>query len=118
MPDITKNMLDQTIQDRCSNGTPHDTRSLSLFSCISQIDFYKYDDGFCWKSGGDGDNGEYLMYILDDMFELFDKRLIELPNFIRNRTPVVKKTTCSKCGITYVCAEYDDPCPKCFPEKR
>jgi hypothetical protein len=29
-------------------------------------------DYFCWKTGGDGDNGETLMYQMDAFFELFD----------------------------------------------
>ena len=29
---------------------------------------------FCFKSGGDGDNGEHLMYLLDIHFEQIDKK--------------------------------------------
>lgn len=35
-------------------------------------DFNDYDDHFCWKKGGDGDNWETLMYQMDAFFELMD----------------------------------------------
>jgi len=42
--------------ERWEQGVPQDT-----------------DDHFCWKSGGDGDNGEQLMYQLDVLFERQDR---------------------------------------------
>lgn len=36
-------------------------------------DFYDLQDYFQWKKGGDGDNGEMLMYELDTFFEQKDK---------------------------------------------
>ncbi len=43
---------------------------------LIEHDLYDCDDHFCWKTGGDGDNGEILMYQLDAYFEtkeLFDE---------------------------------------------
>jgi hypothetical protein len=40
---------------------------------IAEYDFKFCDDCFCWKIGGDGDNGESLMYELDEYFAARDK---------------------------------------------
>ncbi len=46
--------------------------SVALFKQIDQLDFEVNNDYFGWKSGGDGDNGEVLMYLLDMIFEAED----------------------------------------------
>ncbi len=61
-----------TITERWEQGIPHDPRSIALYKALAQIDFEQCDDYFCWKSGGDGDNGETLMYQLDVYFERLD----------------------------------------------
>ena len=33
------------------------------------MDFEHFDDSFCFKFGGDADNGECLAYILDALIE-------------------------------------------------
>jgi len=38
-----------------------------------EYDFKFNNDYFCWKIGGDGDNGEELMYELDEYFAAKDK---------------------------------------------
>ena len=38
------------------------------------MDWFYGDDYFCWKKGGDGDNGETLMFELDIYFEEQDKK--------------------------------------------
>lgn len=55
--------------DRWALGIPHNHRSMALFQSIAKIDFEEFGDSFGFKSGGDGDNGETLMYILDVHFE-------------------------------------------------
>lgn len=40
---------------------------------LMEIDYKVYKDHFCWKKGGDGDNGEELMYQMDAFFEAKDK---------------------------------------------
>lgn len=57
-----------TINDRWEQGIPHDPRSEALYKAIAQIDYKECGDSFGFKSGGDGDNGETLMYILDQYF--------------------------------------------------
>ena len=61
--------------ERWENGEPHHPISLELFKHIAALDCYRNGDAFCWKSGGDGDNGEQLMYILDMIFEKEDSPL-------------------------------------------
>jgi hypothetical protein len=58
--------------DRWENGLPHHPMSERLMDFIADHDFADYDDYFCWKQGGDGDNGETLMYEMDAFFEFLD----------------------------------------------
>jgi len=62
-----------TSKDRWSEGTPHDPRSERLFRFIQEHDYKDMGDTFCWKCGGDGDNGETLMFQLDAYFETLDQ---------------------------------------------
>ena len=59
--------------DRWGNGTPHHPKSIELMEVLSEVDFNAYGDHFCWKMGGDGDNGETLMYQMDAFFEAKDR---------------------------------------------
>lgn len=61
-----------TITERWERGVPHDPRSLALYKSIAAIDFKVGGDFFQFKSGGDGDNGEHLLYLLDIHFERED----------------------------------------------
>ncbi len=64
--------VERDINKRWEEGTKHHPKSEELFKAISKIDFELCDDYFCWKSGGDGDNGETFMYQLDIYFECKD----------------------------------------------
>lgn len=69
--------------ERWEKGIPHHPESEQLLNEIMDIDFWLENDYFCWKKGGDGDNGEQLMYILDMIFERRDrdyKSLCQLAN--------------------------------------
>ena len=59
--------------NRWEDGIDHHPMSERLMSFLMEHDFEDYDDYFCWKMGGDGDNGEALMYQMDAYFELLDK---------------------------------------------
>ena len=61
--------LGLTDKNRWEEGMKHHKKSISLFRFLEQHDFKDYNDSFDWKSGGDGDNGETLMYQLDAYFE-------------------------------------------------
>ena len=58
---------------RWEEGIDHDPRSEEIVRWIADYDFRFCDDYFCWKVGGDGDNGETLMYELDEYFAAKDK---------------------------------------------
>ena len=63
------------INDRWEQGVPHHPKSVALFKALAEIDWKYGDDFFCWKKGGDGDNGEHLMYELDIYFEQQEDRI-------------------------------------------
>jgi hypothetical protein len=65
------------INERWENGVPHDPRSEKIYEKLAKLDYEECDDSFCFKSGGDGDNGETLMYLLDLMFEDEDERSLQ-----------------------------------------
>ena len=62
------------IDARWEADVPHDPRSKALYEAIAKLD-YENGDNFDFKSGGDGDNGETLMYLLDIYFEDEDNRI-------------------------------------------
>ena len=57
-----------TIIERMEQGIPHDPRSVAVYSHVARVDYEQCDDTLSLKAGGDGDNGEHLMYLLDDYF--------------------------------------------------
>lgn len=61
-------MKTPTLDERFEQGIPHDDRSLELYQFIADLDFKECSDSFCFKSGGDGDNGETLLYLMDCYF--------------------------------------------------
>jgi hypothetical protein len=65
--------VETNITKRWEQGIPHHPKSIRLFKQLADVDFRLGGDYFCWKSGGDGDNGEHLMYEMDIIFELEDE---------------------------------------------
>ena len=57
--------VETDINKRWKKGTDHHPLSKKIYAAIAAIDFEHGGDRFCFKSGGDGDNGEHLMYLLD-----------------------------------------------------
>lgn len=55
---------------RWAEGREHHPMSIRLMAFLAEYDLRDYNNSFCWKTGGDGDNGETLMYQLDAFFEL------------------------------------------------
>lgn len=66
--------LGLTDKDRWEDGIDHHPMSERLMRFIADHDFADYDDFFCWKMGGDGDNGEALMFQMDAFFEMLEMR--------------------------------------------
>lgn len=72
-------MVETNITKRWESRTPHHPNSIAMFKALEDIDWKHGSDFFCWKSGGDGDNGEHLMYEMDIYFET-----LESPNSERS----------------------------------
>jgi hypothetical protein len=62
-----------TPEERWEQGVPHDPRSEKLVRAAAELD-YQTGDGLHLKFGGDGDNGEHLMYLLDMYYEMEDAK--------------------------------------------
>ena len=69
---VDKSSIIKSPNFRWEFGIPHNKKSIALFERIQELDFKYNNDYFEWKSGGDGDNGEELMYLLDQYFEEFE----------------------------------------------
>lgn len=70
---MTNNKQVETdINKRWEQGIDHHEKSEELYKKIADADWNYGNDYFCFKSGGDGDNGETLMYLLDIIFEQED----------------------------------------------
>lgn len=63
----------KTPDKRWEDGYDHDPRSEKIARAVGSIDFELQDDSLGLSFGGDGDNGEALLYALDVYFELLDK---------------------------------------------
>jgi len=59
--------------ERWEEGIDHHPMSKKLMDFLKEHDLLDYNDYFCWKTGGDGDNGEFLMFQMDAFFEVMDK---------------------------------------------
>ena len=57
------------IKDRWSDGVDHEPQSIKLVELIGRMDFIHFGDSLCLKTGGDGDNGETLAYVIDALIE-------------------------------------------------
>ena len=64
--------LGLTQKNRWEEGIDHHPMSERLVRFLAEHDLADYADYFCWKVGGDGDNGETLMYQMDAFFEMLD----------------------------------------------
>lgn len=56
--------MNKDIDKRWEEGKPHHPKAEELGELIR-----KYDSGDQFQFGGDGDNGEYLLLILSEIFE-------------------------------------------------
>lgn len=65
--------IELDVNKRWELGIDHHPKSKELYEFIEDLDF-KNGDVFGFKSGGDGDNGEDLMYLMDIYFEIEDKK--------------------------------------------
>lgn len=61
---------------RYNKKKPHDPRSLKMMKELMFCDYTFNNDFHGLKIGGDGDNGEDLLYLLDIWFESKDKGVL------------------------------------------
>lgn len=61
-------------RNRWDEGAEHHPKAVELMKHIMALDFELYGDSFHFKEGGDGDNGETLLYMLSTYFEMLDYR--------------------------------------------
>lgn len=64
--------MTKSLQERMKTGEIHDDRSVLLYEFISELDSNENGDTLGLTSGGEGDNGEILMYLFDCYFEKLD----------------------------------------------
>lgn len=81
-----------------SYGYPRDPRSVELYRKLAQLD-WDHGDRFCFKSGGDGDNGEHLMDLLDIHFGT----LADAARPLEFNKPITLRevTNCARCNGTH-----------------
>lgn len=73
--------VNTSIDDRWEQGVPHHPRAETLARRIAAADWLFADGCFDFKFGGDGDNGETLLYILDILCDLEDtqaRQIVEM----------------------------------------
>lgn len=58
---------------RWEEGKEHHQLAKRIGKFLSEHDFADYGDSMGWSFGGDGDNGETLLYQLDAFFEYLEK---------------------------------------------
>ena len=66
---MTRLHVETDINKRWEEGTDHHPESDKIVRSIKYLDEKYGNDYFDLNIGGDGDNGEHLMYLLDIYFE-------------------------------------------------
>jgi len=70
-------VVEEDINIRWEQGMPHHPESERVYKILSEADENYGNRYFDWKCGGDGDNGETLMFELDVYFEKLEQNLID-----------------------------------------
>jgi len=66
--------INYDLNERWEKGIDHHPKTIALMDRVKDLDFFFNSDYFCWKVGGDGDNGEIFAYVLDVYFEEEDRK--------------------------------------------
>jgi len=64
--------IEADLNKRWEQGLPHHPQSITVMNGLKAIDMALGGDSMDWKTGGDGDNGETMMYQMDVLFALND----------------------------------------------
>ncbi len=70
-----KHGIETDINKRWEQGMDHHPEAIAAVKGMGDADFYLGGDSLCIKTGGDGDNGEHMAYLLSIYFEAKDKGL-------------------------------------------
>ena len=77
--------VETDINKRWEQGIEHHPMSEEIVEALKDLDFKYGGDYFQIKTGGDGDNGEHMMYLLDIYFERKDLDMLDrIENELRN----------------------------------
>ena len=68
-----------TLDERYEQGIDHDPRSIAIYRHVKKLDDEECEGSLRLTSGGDGDNGEHIMYLMDDYFWELDAAGKALP---------------------------------------
>jgi hypothetical protein len=74
LQEYKKYKIEMNAENRWEKATKHHPKSEELMRHVMEIDYKHNDDYFGFKIGGDGDNGEQLMYLMDAYFEMKEKK--------------------------------------------
>lgn len=61
--------VEYDVNKRWESGTPHHPKSVELMKRMADLDWELLNGALDLKTGGDGDNGETMMYLMDIFFE-------------------------------------------------
>lgn len=109
------NPMTASIYGSLENG--HHPKSKEIYTFIAELDFRHGGDAFCFKSGGDGDNGEHLMNLLDCYFLFKDKEENVMEKLgVKIDEKAARKAeeegTCPTCG-GYLISRKPPKCERC-----
>lgn len=76
-PNLSFESVETDINKRWETGMDHHPESKTIVAVLANMDFAFGGDYFDIKTGGDGDNGEHMMYLFDIYFEARDKSIAE-----------------------------------------
>lgn len=88
-------IIETDINKRWEEGMDHHPESVKTIEALGKLDYYLGNDNLCVKTGGDGDNGEHMMYLLDIYFEAKDNG-IDLETIIKEVKPAFTEKMAKK----------------------
>lgn len=75
MDEIIAALGEDRVKNRWELGIEHHPKAVEIVNFLSVLDYEVFNDSFCWKMGGDGDNGEALAEQLSIYFEYQESQL-------------------------------------------
>jgi hypothetical protein len=72
--------IDTDITHRWEQSVEHHPKAKAIARSIAAADWLWGGDCFGFKFGGDGDNGEHLIYLLDILFAIEDETISRFGN--------------------------------------